>query len=188
MVKSTTEVASRKLTLLDVMILVGATAIGLAAIRGAVPGVLHTLPTSPRVRFLVPRPALDVSLIILAAWPLPAMWTLALLAMRLRSPRPAWRRLARQPGVMACCAVGMASLFNALLIAALSLKVRFIGDLLPITAFLVGLAVVVSWATLRLGGRWRSEPCPFDRAGRVIGTYWIAMVPLCLAVFLSLLR
>jgi hypothetical protein len=142
--ESTAEVPSRKLTLRDAMILVAATAIGLAAIRGAIPGVLHVLPTSPRVRFLVPRPALDVCLIILAAWPLPAMWTLALPVMRLCSPRPAWRRLARQPGVTACCAVAMASLLNALLIAALALKVGFVGDLLPITAILVGLAVIVS--------------------------------------------
>jgi hypothetical protein len=185
---STNEAPSRKLTLLDALILVVATAVGLAAIRGAIPGVLHVLPTSPRVRFLVPRPALDVLLIILAAWPLPAMWTLALLVMRLRSPRPAWRALARQPGVTSCCGVAMASLFNALRIGVLSLKVGFIGDLLPITAPLVGLTVIVSWATLQLGGRWRPEPCLFDRSGRVFGTYWIAMVPLSLAVFLSLLR
>jgi hypothetical protein len=68
-----TEAPSRKLTPLDAMVLVAAKAIGLAAIRGAIPGVLHILPTSPRVRFLVPRSALEVSLIILAAWSPPAM-------------------------------------------------------------------------------------------------------------------
>jgi hypothetical protein len=180
--------APRRVVLFDVMVVVAATAVGLAVVRGAVPGVLHIVPTSPSIRFLLPRPMLEACLILLAVWPVPAMWTLALLAIRLLSPRPPWRRLARQPGVMACCAVALACAFNVLVLAALSFKVRFLGDLLPITALPVGLAVMLIWITLRLVGHWCPESCPFDRAGRWLGLFWVGTVPVCFAVFLSLLR
>jgi hypothetical protein len=179
---------TRRMTLLDAMILIAATAGGLAMIRGPVPGVLHILPSSPPIPFLIPRPALDAGLLTLAAWPLPAMWTLALLTIRLRPPRPPWRRLSRQPGVTACCAVAFVALFNTLLLAGLSLKVGFDGDLFPVTALPVGLAVAVTWATLRMGGRWRPVPSPLDRAGRLLGAYWVAMIPLSFVVALSVFR
>jgi hypothetical protein len=181
-------VSTRRLTLLDGMILVAATACGLAVIRGSIPGVLHVLPTSPLVPPLVPRPALDILILILAAWPLPAMWTLALLAMRLRRPRPAWRRLARQPGVMACCAAAFAVTFNVLLLAALSLKVGVFADFLLITALPVGLAVAVAWGTLLISGRWPPVGDGFDRAGRWFGAYWLAMVPLSFLVAVAVMR
>src|SRR3954453_20841801 len=109
---------TRSLTLLDGMIVIAATACGFAAIRGAVPEMLHMLPTGPRVPFLMSRPVLGIALVTLAAWPLPAMWSIALLILRLRRPRPRWRRLSRQPGVAASCAVAFAATFNAVLLTA----------------------------------------------------------------------
>ena len=73
------------MSLLDVMIMIAATAAGLAMIRGPVPGVLHVFPVPP-IPFLIPRPALEAVLLILTAWPLPAMWTIALLSVALAGP------------------------------------------------------------------------------------------------------
>src|SRR5262245_18258036 len=41
-----------------------------------------------------------------------SMLSLALLAMRLRCPRPKWRRLARQPGFVACLFAGTAAVLS----------------------------------------------------------------------------
>jgi len=84
--------------------------------------------------------------------------------------------------------VAISSAFNALLIAAVAPKFGFVGDLLPIAGILVGLSVLVAWTNLWLTGRWRRDPTFFDRAGRVMGIYWVATVPLSLAVFVTILR
>jgi hypothetical protein len=41
-----------------------------------------------------------------------------------------------------------------------------------------GWAVVVSWLTLALIGRWRPEPSWVDRWGRVLGFTWIVIGPM----------
>ena len=47
-------------------------------------------------------------------------------------------------------------------------------------------AVAAAWLTLALTGRWRPRPDWLDRAGRALGTFWIAIVPLIwLEAFLS---
>jgi uncharacterized membrane protein len=179
---------TRRMSLLDVMIMIAATAAGLAMIREPVAGVLHVIPSSPPVPFLIPRPALEAALLSLTAWPLPAMWTLALLSVGLRRPRPPWRRLSRQPGMTACCAVAFVGSFNALLLASLSLKFGFVGDFFAVLALPMGLAVAVAWMTLLIGGRWRPVPSPLDRAGRVLGAYWVSLIPLSFVAALTVLR
>ena len=39
-------------------------------------------------------------------------------------------------------------------------------------------AVAVAWLTLALSGRWRPRPDWLDRAGRALGIFWLAIVPL----------
>jgi hypothetical protein len=39
----------------------------------------------------------------------------------------------------------------------------------------IGPAVLAAWAALRLGGRWRSEPNWIDRAGRILGAFWVVL-------------
>ena len=39
----------------------------------------------------------------------------------------------------------------------------------------VGIAVAVAWVVQWAGGRWHPEPSWIDRAGRVLGAYWIAL-------------
>src|SRR5262245_43365482 len=78
----------RPLALLDGMALVAATACGLALSRSL----------SAHPAFRLPRPiAQELSLL--------ATWTLTLLALRLRGPRPGFRRLMRQPGMVASSVV-----------------------------------------------------------------------------------
>jgi hypothetical protein len=121
--------------------------------------------------------------------PIVTCWTFALAALRLVPPRPRLRRLARQPGTVACWA---ASFVLAIEIA-LSLVIlsgitnQRLGSLshfiMSSAGFRhmtskVGFAVAAAWLTLALSGRWRAEPDWIDRAGRVLGAIWIALIPL----------
>ena len=45
-----------------------------------------------------------------------------------------------------------------------------------------GFSVAVAWLTLTLGGRWRPEPSWIDRMGRVLGFYFIAIIPLAILI------
>src|SRR5947209_11055 len=80
----------RKPTLLDAMIVVAATAVGLACFR-PVPPLFYSGPHVWALSVLVA----DVTALL-------APWTVALLVIRLLPPRPRLRRLARQPGFVAC--------------------------------------------------------------------------------------
>ena len=100
--------ADRKFTLLDAVILLAATAIGLAGVReyfdmlftqsfrlpsgGWTPGAI--LGHIPRVLEIL--------------FPLLVAWTPAVLVLRLRRPRPVLRRLFLQPGASACGAITLA--------------------------------------------------------------------------------
>ena len=46
------------------------------------------------------------------------------------------------------------------------------------TMAMIGVAVGSSWILLLVSGRWRPEPSWIDRAGRVLGWFWIAILPL----------
>jgi hypothetical protein len=39
------------------------------------------------------------------------------------------------------------------------------------------MAVAAAWLLLAASGRWRSEPGWLDGLGRVLGTFWIAIIP-----------
>ena len=114
-------------------------------------------------------------------------WTLAILALRVRKPRPRLRRLACQPVAIACCSAAFAlvpALVGLLCLALISSIEsespqweRILGCSFILVPALTGFAVLGSWGTLLLGRRWRAEPSWLDRAGRVLGLYWIgAMV------------
>ncbi len=192
--------ARRNLTVMDGIVLVAATAAGLTITRhyydviGELPGIeLHRGMSLMQVWYWAYHRGcmLQVSSIILS---------LTLLALRLRQPRPRFRRLMRQPGTVACWAILLVVLLRLLgmvegaLLAravglrwhqivfdvdeidrAYSLPLVFTGaaDLAPQMC----LAVAVSWALLLVGGQWRAEPSWIDRMGRVLGTYYILMIP-----------
>jgi hypothetical protein len=99
--------------------------------------------------------------------------TPALLVARLRQPRPAFRRLACQPGLVASAALCVVSVIE---VDVTFLQLFSIPPLLQ--AVLPGGTVLASWAVLLASGRWRPEANWVDRAGRAVGGFWIATIPL----------
>jgi hypothetical protein len=178
------------MTLLDVMILIGAAALGLGWGR-AYPGVG---PIVGDAVMLVPARgmgSMQVYLLPSPAWvqeipylfPYVAAATFAVLALRLRRPRPRLRRLMCQPGTVACVA--------ATLVMAVSGPVKHFSSLVATMRYPwpryslilanwpaeIGLAVAAVWLTLALGGRWRPERSWIDFLGRLVGACWIALAP-----------
>jgi len=185
----------RRITLFDLMILVAATAIGLAL-----------------VQFGWPRKAAGASIFTWAVWPsysgypsktwvlpiaervapfLPCLvgWTGAFLVIRLRGPRPRRRRLIAQPGLVAAvAALSVLTIESILLIGSAKFDGRFnwsspssinlfIVNGVVLLAHHAGWAVLVSWLTLILIGQWRPERSWVDRGGRVLGCTWIIIGP-----------
>jgi hypothetical protein len=113
-------------------------------------------------------------------------WTLAGLVIQLRTPRPGFWALFRQPGMAACTAAtaGLACEFAWVGLAALRFGagpfnlsrivppgpgfLRLYGDL-------VALWVAGAWLTLALAGLWRARPSWIDRLGIAVGIGWIGI-------------
>jgi hypothetical protein len=170
----------RRLSVLDAMILVAATAMGLAGIRACSPA-FYSYQYTP----ITPPPWLNWLAVVLSNWafyvsPLPAAWTLAAMVLRLRSPRPPMRRLMRQPGAVAVLAATMLVLIGVVHYL-LDLHNPSLHDIpYQYTSFSLGCGVGSAWWILALGKRWRAEPSWIDRFGRALGAYWVGMVPLIL--------
>lgn len=189
--------ALRKFMLLDGMIVIGSIALGLAPIR-------WIAPSQPTWLFLKSAASLfvwDVNYfdqVFSELWPLGSLMvlslTLGLLVLRLREPRPKWRRLVRQPGLVAALAVMLAWLIAGAFLfvsvfcwSANSFAMNKLGMLDAsdamnwfltsdaIGAVLAGFAVLVAWATQLLVGRWRAESTWLDRSGRILGVVWVAL-------------
>lgn len=104
----------------------------------------------------------------------------ALLIIRLRRPRPPLRKLFRQPGA-AASAAGTA----ALAIGGMILLAGWLcnsGHYVPggthawrLILLRVPVAVLAAWGLLAISGRWRPEPTWIDRAGRLVGGFWITL-------------
>ena len=94
--------------------------------------------------------------------------TPTLVVLRLRRPRPPWRRLVRQPGAVACA--------TAIVSFLVAYDLHSLLDPYP-ALFVVGPAVATAWLVLIVSRRWRAERGWIDRAGRVVGAAWIATVP-----------
>jgi hypothetical protein len=172
----------RKFTLVDAMVLIAATAIAFVPIRLFLwenwhfPEE-HTVPEIWRTGLEI-----NVSLVPLAVSLSMALWLLAL-----KRPRPSLRRVFRKPGIAACTVTLVYSLLSSLgyLIflrfshaldrgtfndpASAMLWIRI--GMQPI--FLVGGAVASLWTVMWLGGTRYAERSWIDRAGRVLGVYWI---------------
>jgi hypothetical protein len=194
------EAGCRRFTISDALILVAATAVGLAGAQG--------LEFTRRLMAYATRPELRTpERTIIAIWhgidlfvlPCLMAWTLALLALRLRRPRPGRVRLGRQPGMMACVAV-VAGLALGIIETAVEVLMAFAGNdfrgsfagpagavswqaklsrlVLPwnfIVPYYFGTAVVVAWTVLAVSGRWRREPGWIDTAGIGLGLAWIGL-------------
>ena len=157
--------ACRPRTLVDLMVFVAATAVGLATCR-AMWEQAEFDPGSWTHLFL--------------AAPCVASCSLALVMLRLRRPRLNFRRIVRQPGAMACLAVVTLLAFRM----AVPLGVAALCGLKPGSwvgrfcreSVLAGYVVAAAWLTLAITGIRRTEPGWIDRLGRIFGTYWIILV------------
>jgi hypothetical protein len=98
--------------------------------------------------------------------------TLAFLIMRLRQPRPPFRRLVRQPG-MVVCEVWLLGMFLGFCISSFVTHPS-VGLVVVLTAC----AIPIAWGTLALLGRLEAEPSWIDRMSRVLGVCWAGVITL----------
>lgn len=186
--------APRRFSISDAAVMTAATAVGLAwyatADRDIVLAHLAAAwPGGPDARRVVTTLAVDAWF----CWPMAFVWSLAALALSLRSPRPRLTRLMRQPGFVASCSVAVVGLLLVLPVLVADAALDFASPLTPWghvtfdweTANAAGLAVAAGWVVSWLAGRWRPEPSWTDRMGRALGVYWVAMVPAYLWISLS---
>src|SRR4051794_32475455 len=170
--------ARRRLTLLDLLILIAATAAGLSLVRISLSGIA----ARPLARG---AGALTTSYITAAqtyASCLLAAWSPALLALSLRGPRRAFRRVAREPGFIACAAAtaGVAALYSTVCLTQfamgkLSLEPASLSRIMGTFAHHAPLMVAGAWLSLALGSRWRTESNWTGWAGRALGVGWIGL-------------
>jgi hypothetical protein len=166
---------SRGFRLVDVMILIAATAAGFSLVKS---DTLEGKTTQATLYHNIYYYEADFAAVACPLW---LAWTFAALAIRLRSPRPPFRRLARQPGWVAslsvslCVPIQLALTFFDLYHG----PSRIDGSAIPY-GFFYGLrlwpvfVIVGAWLALWLNGRWRPEPSAIDRFGRALGFGWIA--------------
>jgi hypothetical protein len=176
----------RRFTILDAMVLVAATAVGLTLARplAGEPFPLHHLKEG-----LLPWLAPMTRQVILC-WSLVVMWTPALLLLGWKGPRPSRRRRLTTPGFAACVvATIMLGLEVAYAASHWAIRRRMASSPQPneylallrslkheeFIAPSIGFAVAAWWTTMALSGRWRPARDWLDRAGRVVGALWIAL-------------
>jgi hypothetical protein len=177
-------VPERRFHLLDGMVLIVATGLGLARV-----GPLFHLAMSPEAS--ISGPGFSEAIVRVWAWsllcvPCLATWSIALVLLGLRRPRPWVKLLARQPGWLACLGASLILIVTgAWVMAQFVLNAPYAGNWeMNLYAFVqipvapMGGAVAGSWLTLALSGRWRPQTSWIDRAGRVLGTLWILLAPL----------
>jgi hypothetical protein len=169
---------ARRFSLLDGMIFVAATAAGLAVIREIADDLLRFTKSGSALWSLASfrRPFWT----IMAMTPLLATWSLGVLTMRLRPPRPRLRNLLRQPGLVASA---LGSLIGTMHIAIAIYRYHrnmdySYRDLVILGSYPAGYSVAAAWVYLRITGRWRIERSWLDRAGRFLGICWIGLIPL----------
>ncbi len=140
------------------------------------------------------------------AMPFLTAWTVALLLIGLRRPRPPRRRLTRQPG-LAACAVGVIVMVAVLVGYFLRWAATWLWTAIvptstagaaPGTWYVpraplqdlwyaihsgfgagsaaIAEAVAAAWLIMALGGWWRPEKSGIDRLGRALGVAWIALM------------
>jgi hypothetical protein len=192
---------TRPLTVSDALVLVAATAAGLTLLRS------YPFLAEQSTEFLraengwSPRRLAALSAFVLSLLQFVlAPWTLALLALHLRRPRPPLRRLVIRPGAVACLAAA-AGMVPALLglpakLACLRLLTgnwswatsddmwnNYISKLSPnisiyntvvLSPGIVAFCILLAWGLLALGRRGRPERSWLDQSGRALGMLWLA--------------
>jgi hypothetical protein len=163
----------RALGLADFMILIAATAVALVWLRQPLEYRLTFISDGRIIENLRP------STLVGAAFA--ATWGLAVIAMRLRRPKPRGSGWSYRPGFVACAAATMGGLIKlaALLIWGAFENYRFeswyvpsiLGQLIEPAA----MGVVGGWMTLWLAGLWKRERSLVDDLGIFIGILWLGL-------------
>jgi hypothetical protein len=185
----------RAFNLKDAFFLIAATAVGLALWRSRYPfSVCDYAKAWPRAILAIWNSESRLSsasgfyriyfLLAIGVWPFCLPWTLTILALRLRRPRPEWRRVARQPGTVACCSMAVACVMTAIpAFCVLHISGRTyesgwsdLGSTLLLVSPFCGSAIIGAWTTLLLSSSWRPDNSWIDRAGRILAVYWIGTI------------
>ena len=173
----------RKFNIADWMLLVVATAVGIASYRA--------LPGTGMLRYFVSRAwgqdlGSRLAAGVLMIWPWAAGLTIAVFWMRLRKPRPTRRRMFRQPGMIACTSALLALCFCGMTVPACRAMMadweyfRLIAYLFCLCPAFGGIAVASSWTIALLSGAWSRDSGWIDRLGTSLGIVWIAIAPFSL--------
>ncbi len=131
-------------------------------------------------------------LVTLVAWAYVAVLAPTLLILRLIPPKPSRSRMMRQSGTLACVSIAVLIGYQFLDLIARNILPALLLDggrldsetcrnfvfEVVYNPWLSGLVVAVAWAAPALSGRLRTEPTWIDRAGRLLGFYALACVPL----------
>jgi hypothetical protein len=175
----------RPFTLFDAMVLIAATAVALLPFRlflSGFAGLSESLSVAHRI---VEAVFVTDALIC----PLALSLSLALWVLRLRQPRPGLPRVFRQPGMAASTSILVYLLFfltatlislflnyfaNGIFSHHMFTQMNFVVWILILPMSMMGITVSAVWIVLWLIGAWRPEPSWIDRAGRVVGIYWVA--------------
>jgi len=177
---------ARRFRLIDAMIIVAATATGLAWGRTDLVATVQAreIPTGIVFSDMQTRPVVfadRMNTFRRGASRHLGCWTLAVLMVRLRSPRPRHFRLMCQPGMLAVATatayavVGAAGFLLAFLIRA---KYKpawsdYAGQAIDLHG--TSKAIAAAWLILALSGCWRPERTWIDRLGCLIGLAWIVL-------------
>jgi hypothetical protein len=129
--------------------------------------------------------------LLILSQPIVAVWTLTALVLGFRHRRRSFRRLASQPGFVACSAAFLAMLTVGPVqlaserawasVAGVPISVRAAVIFRHATTFHhgeCGIAVSSAWLVLVLGGRWCARRDVIEWSGQAIGWFWIVMFPL----------
>jgi hypothetical protein len=181
---------SRRLTILDAVALVAATALGFAFTHALWDALLREYFYEPQSGWTVGAALAKAPLSLLVLIPLLMAWTFTLVPLRLLQPRPPLRRLLRQPGLaasgaailamavthlgfLAQCAVGLIVMGEFTAISASSASDYFFIQIAPSTVP-IACAILTAWMILAITRMGRPEPSWIDRTGQILGVLWIA--------------
>lgn len=192
------ETPRRRFTLFDGMVLIAATAVGIACFRALWGSFEISL---PRPHSLAAWLELFLTILVVG-WPMLAIWTVAILFLRLLKPRPRRLLLTRQPGLIACVAVVTAIALVVSLVVGIGLigwvlngTMQFVWSdfdsstgvelFIFVMPIIIQIGVLGAWGTLALTGRWRSERSWIDRVGRLLGVVWVVILPVIVILLLE---
>lgn len=180
---------SRQFSLMDVITLIAAFALGLAYIRNVMPDHWALPAVGSSMRMVVEADFPSRNWIWWAAAnalqrltylsSITCACSLAVLAARLRRGRVK-RGLVREPGLVATMAVSVSLVYVVPSVSSVLWQSEGGQPNYPSLIQQTSLAVAAAWALMAIGGRWRSTGDWLDGAGIFIGLVWIVRLPLSL--------